>query len=152
MIHRNAAAHRGHHREDPSRETEDQRDHAGCSERRVLTVFYRDGLGFELHNYNEGDRCVMFRLEGTWLALYPLASLAEDAQVPSERSGFPGFTLAHNVKTKEDADKVFAQAVAAGATAVKTPQSVFWGGYSGYFADPDGFLWEVAFNPFTDLT
>jgi uncharacterized protein len=114
--------------------------------------FYRDGLGFELHNYNEGDTCVMFRLEGTWLALYPLASLAEDAQVPSERSGFPGFTLAHNVKTKEDADKVFAQAVAAGATAVKTPQSVFWGGYSGYFADPDGFLWEVAFNPFTDLT
>jgi uncharacterized glyoxalase superfamily protein PhnB len=66
--------------------------------------------------------------------------------------GFRGFTLAHNVKTKEDADKVFAQAVAAGATAVKTPQSVFWGGYSGYFADPDGFLWEVAFNPFTDLT
>ena len=123
----------------PAGETEDQHDHAGCSERRVLTVI--------LHNYNEGDRCVMFRLEGTWLALYPLASLAEDAQVPSERSGFPGFTLAHNVKTKEDADKVFAQAVAAGATTVKTPQSVFWGGYSGYFADPDGFAWEVAWNP-----
>jgi uncharacterized protein len=94
----------------------------------------------------------MFRLDGTWLALYPRESLAEDAHVASEGFGFPGFALAHNVKTKEDADKVFAQAVAAGAAPVKTPQDGFWGGYSGYFADPDGFLWEVAFNPFTDLT
>lgn len=114
--------------------------------------FYRDGLGFDLHNYKEGDMCVMFRLEGTWLALYPRESLAEDAQVASEGSGFPSFTLAHNVKTKNDANEVFARAVAAGATPVKMPQDVFWGGYSGYFADPDGFLWEVAFNPFTDLT
>jgi len=114
--------------------------------------FYRDGLGFELHNYKEGDACVMFRLEGTWLALYPRESVAEDARVAPQGSGFPGFTLAHNVKTKNDADKIFAQAVAAGAKSVKAPQDVFWGGYSGYFADPDGFLWEVAFNPFTDLT
>ena len=114
--------------------------------------FYRDGLGFYLHNYKEGNACVMFRLEGTWLALYPRDSLAEDARMAPDGSGFPGFTLAHNVKTKNDADKVFAQAVAAGATPVKTPQDVFWGGYSGYFSDPDGFLWEVAFNPFTDLT
>jgi catechol 2,3-dioxygenase-like lactoylglutathione lyase family enzyme len=114
--------------------------------------FYRDGLGFEPHNYKEGDACVMFRLEGTWLALYSRESLAEDARVAPQGSGFPGFTLAHNVKTKNDADKIFAQAVAAGAKPVKAPQDVFWGGYSGYFADPDGFLWEVAFNPFTDLT
>jgi uncharacterized protein len=114
--------------------------------------FYRDGLGFDPHNYKEGDTCVMFRLDGTWLALYPRESLAEDAQAAAEGFGFPGFALAHNVKTKVDADEVFAQAVAAGATPVKTPQDVFWGGYSGYFADPDGFLWEVAFNPFTDLT
>jgi uncharacterized protein len=115
-------------------------------------LFYRDGLGFDPHNYKEGDTCVMFRLEGAWLALYPRESLAEDAQVASEGSGFPRFTLAHNVKTKNDADEVFARAVAAGAVPVKTPQDVFWGGYSGYFADPDGFLWEVAFNPFIDLT
>jgi catechol 2,3-dioxygenase-like lactoylglutathione lyase family enzyme len=114
--------------------------------------FYRDGLGFELHNYKQGDTCVMFRLEGTWLALYPRGSLAEDAHVAAEGFGFPGFALARNVKTKKDADEIFAQAVAAGATPVKLPQDVFWGGYSGYFADPDGFLWEVAFNPFTDLT
>ncbi len=75
--------------------------------------FYRNGLGFDLHNYTEGDTCVMFRLDGTWLALYPRESLAEDAQVASEGFGFPGFALAHNVKTKEEADEVFAQAVAA---------------------------------------
>jgi len=72
--------------------------------------------------------------------------------VPADGRGFSGVTLAHNVKSKADADAVFAQAVAAGAKAVKTPQDVFWGGYSGYFADPDGYLWEVAWNPFTDLT
>ncbi len=72
--------------------------------------------------------------------------------MPAERTGFPGFTLAHNVKSREAADHVFAEALAAGARPVKVPQEVFWGGYSGYFADPDGFLWEVAFNPFTDLT
>jgi catechol 2,3-dioxygenase-like lactoylglutathione lyase family enzyme len=115
-------------------------------------AFYRRWLGFEPHNYKDGELCVMFRLEGVWLALYPCDSLAEDAQVPPERSGFPGFTLAHNVKSKADADLVFAQAIAAGATSIKTPQDVFWGGYSGYIGDPDGFLWEVAFNPFTDLT
>jgi uncharacterized glyoxalase superfamily protein PhnB len=60
--------------------------------------------------------------------------------------------LAHNVKSKTEVDEVFDFAVAAGAAAVKTPREVFWGGYSGYFADPDGFLWEVAFNPFTDLS
>jgi uncharacterized glyoxalase superfamily protein PhnB len=60
--------------------------------------------------------------------------------------------LAHNVGSKAQVEKTFAVAVAAGATPVKVPQDVFWGGYSSYFADPDGFLWEVAWNPFTDLT
>jgi catechol 2,3-dioxygenase-like lactoylglutathione lyase family enzyme len=114
--------------------------------------FYREGLGFQPHNYTEGEEHVMFRLEGTWLSLYPRDKLAEDATVPDDGSGFSGVTLAHNVKSKADADAVFAHAVAAGATPVKKPQDVFWGGYSGYFADPDGYLWEVAWNPFTDLT
>ena len=115
-------------------------------------VFYRDGLGFPPNNYGEGDDCIMFRLDGTWLALYPRASLAEDAGVPAEGSGFHSFALAHNVPSLEAADQVFAEALAAGAKPVKAPQEVFWGGYSGYFADPDGFLWEVAYNPFTDLS
>jgi uncharacterized glyoxalase superfamily protein PhnB len=73
--------------------------------------------------------------------------LAEDVGVPSEGHGFSGVTLAHNVATKAEVDQVFAQAVAAGATPRKQPQDAFWGGYSGYFADPDGYLWEVAWNP-----
>ena len=115
-------------------------------------AFYRDGLGFPTHNFVEGEDIVFFKLEGSWLALYPRDKLAEDATVPDDGHGFSGITLAHNVPSKADADAVFAQALAAGARAVKTPRDVFWGGYSGYFADPDGYLWEVAYNPFTDLT
>ena len=117
-----------------------------------MVAFYRDGLGFPTHNYTPGDDMVMFRLEGTWLGLFPRESLAEDATISTEGSGFSGVALAHNEPSKEAVDRAFAEAIAAGATAVKTPQDVFWGGYSGYFADPEGNLWEVAFNPFTDLT
>jgi len=115
-------------------------------------AFYRDGLGFEPHNYKEGEEHVMFRMEGSWLSLYPRRLLAEDATVPDDGRGFSGVTLAHNVKSRAAADAVFALAVSMGAKPVKTPQDVFWGGYSGYFADPDGYLWEIAYNPFTDLT
>jgi catechol 2,3-dioxygenase-like lactoylglutathione lyase family enzyme len=115
-------------------------------------AFYRGGLGFAPHNYKDGEEHVMFRLEATWLSLYPRDKLAEDAGVPDDGYGFSGITLAHNVKSKAEADEVFAHAVSAGAKPVKQPQDVFWGGYSGYFADPDGYLWEIAFNPFTDLT
>jgi len=115
-------------------------------------AFYRDGLGFPTHNYVEGEDCIMFELEGTWLALYPRASLADDATVAPHGSGFPGFALAHNVGSKSVVDETFKLAVAVGGTPVKEPQDVLWGGYSSYFADPDGFLWEVAWNPFTDLT
>lgn len=115
-------------------------------------AFYRDGLGFPTHEYKEGEDMVFLRLEGTWLALFPRNALAEDAGVPAEGSGFRGITLAHNVPSKTEVDDVFALALKAGATAVKQPQDVFWGGYCGYFADPDGHLWEVAWNPFTDLT
>ena len=72
--------------------------------------------------------------------------------IPAQGSGFSGVMLAHNVGTREEVDKVVELAVDAGARLMKPPQEVFWGGYSGYFADPDGHLWEVAFNPFTDMT
>ncbi len=114
--------------------------------------FYRDGLGLTTHNYKDGEDHVMFVMEGTWLSLYPRDKLAADATVPDDGAGFSGVTLAHNVGSKEQVDGVFAQAVDAGATAVKPPQDVFWGGYHAYFADLDGYLWEVAYNPFTDLT
>ena len=89
-----------------------------------------------------------FTLNGTWLGLYGREALAEDAQVPAEGKGFEGFTLAHNVESEKAVNEVVTQAVAAGATLVKQPQKVFWGGYSGYFKDLDGHLWEVAHNPY----
>ena len=124
----------------------------GVTDFRRSLAFYRDGLGFPVHSHDATGEHVMFNLEGTWLSLFPVTALAEDAQVSANGSGFNRFTLAHNVKSREEADAVFDAAVRAGAAPMKLPQEVFWGGYSGYFADPDGFLWEVAYNPFTDLT
>jgi catechol 2,3-dioxygenase-like lactoylglutathione lyase family enzyme len=115
-------------------------------------VFYRDGLGWPPHNYNADAGVVFFALEGTWLSLYSRDKLAADALQAEDGHGFSGITLAHNEPSPETVDAVFAQAIAAGARVVKPPQKVFWGGYSGYFADPDGHLWEIAFNPFMDLT
>lgn len=114
--------------------------------------FYRDGLGFKTHNYKEGEDVVFFAMEGTWLALYPKEKLAEDASVSPVGSGFTGMTLAHNVSSEQEVDAVFDLATSVGAKPIKRPQKVFWGGYSGYFADPDGYLWEIAYNPFIDLT
>ncbi|MBW2314005.1 MAG: VOC family protein [Deltaproteobacteria bacterium] len=107
--------------------------------------FYRDGLGLPMRDGPEG--IAFFETNGTWLSLYTREKLAEDALVDPTGSGFRGFTLAHNVRTEAEVDPVLEQAVAAGATLVKEAQKVFWGGYSGYFRDPDDFLWEVAFNP-----
>lgn len=107
--------------------------------------FYEKGLG--LPRMESPPEVAFFTLNGTWLGLYGREALAEDAQVPAEGAGFEGFTLAHNVDSEKEVDAVIAQAVAAGATLVKKPQKVFWGGYSGYFKDLDGHLWEVACNP-----
>lgn len=108
--------------------------------------FYEQGLGFP--RLDSPPEVAFFTLSGTWLGLYGREALAEDAQVPAAGSGFAGFALAHNVRSESEVDAVVEQALAAGATLVKRPQKVFWGGYSGYFADPDGHLWEVAHNPF----
>ena len=79
--------------------------------------------------------------------MYGREALAEDAQISAEGGGFEGFALAHNVSSENEVDEVMAQALTAGATLVKKPEKVFWGGYSGYFKDLDGHLWEVAHNP-----
>jgi catechol 2,3-dioxygenase-like lactoylglutathione lyase family enzyme len=124
----------------------------GVSDLDRSLAFYRDGLGFPTHNYDEAQDIVFFKLEGSWLALYPRDELAKDATVPREGLGFRGITLAHSEPSKKGVDKAFSEAIAAGAKPIKKPQEVFWGAYSGYFADPDGHLWEVAYNPYTDLT
>lgn len=109
-------------------------------------IFYEQGLGFP--RKESPPEVAFFTLNGTWLSLYGRDALAEDAMVPAAGSGFEGFALAHNVSSEAEVRNVIDQAVAAGATLVKAPQKVFWGGYSGYFKDPDGHLWEVAHNPF----
>jgi len=123
----------------------------GVADLRRSLHFYRDGLGFPTHDYKEESDIVFFKLEGTWLALYPREKLAEDALVSPKGEGFNGITLAHNAGSKEAVEEVIRLAEAAGAKIIKRPQDVFWGGYSSYFADPDGYLWEVAWNPFMDL-
>lgn len=95
---------------------------------------------------------IMLKSEGTWFGLYPWNELAKDAQVAEQGVGFRGVTLAHLEPTKDDVNRVISEARALGAKIVKEPQDVFWGGYSGYFKDLDGHLWEIAMNPFTDLT
>jgi catechol 2,3-dioxygenase-like lactoylglutathione lyase family enzyme len=107
--------------------------------------FYEEGLGLPRMPM-EAD-VAFFPLDGTWLGLYAREALAADATVSPVGGGFQGIALAHNVHTREDVDQVIEQAVAAGGTLVKSAQDAVWGGYSGYFADPDGHLWEVAWNP-----
>ncbi len=106
--------------------------------------FY-ETLGWE--RGNSEDEIVFFQMNGSILALFPREHLAADAQVPSEGDGFRGVTLAYCARSKEEVDAVMKEAEEAGADIVKTAQMVFWGGYSGYFADPDDHLWEVAWNP-----
>jgi catechol 2,3-dioxygenase-like lactoylglutathione lyase family enzyme len=124
----------------------------GVSDLERSVKFYRDGLGLPT-TYKTGEGIAFFQLAGTWLALYPSDALAEDAKLPTERSRFGGFTLAHNVRSKADADAdaVIQEALSAGATLLKPAADTFWGGYSGYFADPDGHPWEVAWNPYFPL-
>ncbi len=116
--------------------------------------FYRDGLGLHT-NAKEDDGIVFFHTSGTILALYPYDALAKDTGArfagplaPGERAGFSGITLAHNVRTKDEVGQVLAQAERAGAKIEKPAADTFWGGYSGYFSDPDGYLWEVAWGAF----
>lgn len=110
--------------------------------------FYKNGLGWKPASEDNDDDVVFFPMGGVVLALYPREKLAEDATVDAHGSGFTGITLAHNVTSPEEADEVLRTAEKAGGKIVKPAQKVFWGGYSGYFSDPDGYLWEVAWNPY----
>lgn len=111
--------------------------------------FYRDGLGFPT-TMDGSKGIVFFQTHGVCLALYPHDELAKDVSpdLVAQQSKFSGVTLAHNVPTREEVDEVLALAKAAGANIEKPAQDVFWGGYSGYFSDPDGHLWEVAWGAF----
>ena len=111
-------------------------------------AFYA-ALGWEAHTAQEG--VVFIQLAGQVLALFGLDDLAKDQGVPAASLGHGALTLARNLATEAEVDAAFALALSAGATAIKPPEKVFWGGYSGYFADPDGHVWELAMNPFWPL-
>ena len=112
-------------------------------------AFYRDGLGFPTNITDATAQWAIFRTVGTRFAIYPKALLAEDiaADHPKTGTGFGGITLAHNVRSEAEVGKMLDIAVAAGSTLLKPAQAADWGGHSGYFADPDGYPWEIAFNP-----
>jgi len=112
--------------------------------------FYRDGLGFATDEKEDNPKVVFFNTFGTKFELYPLALLAEDInekKPPQIAEGFAGITLAYNVKSEAEVHEIMELAKNAGAVIAKEPQKVFWGGYSGYFTDPNGYYWEVAYNP-----
>ena len=109
------------------------------------TAFYRDVLRLPQKETPPGVS--FFEMGRTWLALYPRDLLAADAGVSTDGSGFRGFTLSHNVAAQPEVDALLADVAARGGRLVKAGHQADWGGYTGYFADPDGFLWEVAWNP-----
>ena len=107
--------------------------------------FYRDGLHLPVRS--QYPDAIFFRMGGVTLGLYPSDLLAKDANVSPAGSGFERVTLAHNVRTRDDVHRVLDEAAAAGGTVVQPPRVADWGGYSGYFADLDGHLWEIACAP-----
>ncbi|MEQ1696317.1 MAG: VOC family protein [Hyphomicrobiaceae bacterium] len=124
----------------------------GVDDLERAVVFYRDGLGFStkgiIGTAFENGAVAFFNLRsGLKLALWPRKSLAADAGLPLQSSSSTEFSLGHNVSSPHDVDSVMRQAQLAGAKIVKPAQPTFYGGYAGYFQDPDGHLWEIAFNP-----
>jgi uncharacterized protein len=109
-------------------------------------AFYVETLGWKISRPQEG--IAFFQAGGVVLAIYPRKELAEDALTSPEGSGFAGFTLAYNAQSEAEVDEIIRDLKSKGVKIVKEPQKVFWGGYSSYFADPDGYHWEVAYNPF----
>ena len=118
----------------------------GVSHLEISKAFYQTTFGWKVSPASN-DHITFFLTPGIALALYPRNLLAEDAQVSAAGNGFRGITLAHNVHTKAEVSQFLSRACHAGGTLKKEAQDVFWGGHSGYFADPDGHLWEVAWNP-----
>ena len=122
----------------------------GVDDRAAMTAFYEDVLGFR----NVGPKAMaLFDLGGMVLGLWERTRLAEDAGLPDAQpsGGFRGVALAYNARSRQEVDAIFERLDAAGVRIPKAPHEAFWGGYSGYFCDPEGNAWEVAHNPHWDL-
>ena len=122
----------------------------GVADLRRARRFYETGLGWAAAR-GSSEHIVFFQAGGMVVALFPRAELAKDASIADDGRGFGGIALAQVLRTKEEVDAALAQAKAAGGRILKAAQDAFWGGYSGYFADPDGYPWEVAWNPHWNL-
>ena len=120
----------------------------GARDMEALAEFY-EAMGWT--RVDSPDGVIAFDLIGQTLGLYPLAALAEDIGVPIESLGRGAITLSHNVRDKSDVAVLLARAEAAGGEVAKPASDVFWGGHHGYFDDPEGHVWEVAWNPFSPL-
>ena len=123
----------------------------GVADLDKATEFYEQVLATPPNKSHDGVRFI--ELPGVWLGLYPIDKLAEDVSpgLSPARTGFAGFTLAHNAKSRAEIDALHERASAAGATIIKPPQETFWGGYHFYFTDPDGYYWEVAHGDMFDF-
>jgi len=119
----------------------------GYSKLRRVRRFYENGMGLKASSASQGE-IVFYETGAAVLALYPRKSLARDAGLKAKGSGFSGISLAYNLKKKEDVKLAVARALKMGGRQIKAPQDAFWGGHSAYIADPDGHLWEFAWNPF----
>jgi catechol 2,3-dioxygenase-like lactoylglutathione lyase family enzyme len=109
--------------------------------------FYTETMGWKPSS-SSNEEISFFQAGGVVLSIYQREKLAEDALVDPEGNGFGGFTLAYNAQSEEEVDKIIGDLKSKGVKILKEPQKVFWGGYSSYFADPDGNCWEIAYNPF----
>ena len=118
----------------------------GVKDFEISKKFYSETLGWKISRPQEG--VAFFQAGGVVLSIYPREMLAEDALISPEGSGFSGFTLAYNARSELEVDEIIADLKSKDVKIVKEPQKVFWGGYSSYFADPDDYYWEVAYNPF----
>jgi uncharacterized glyoxalase superfamily protein PhnB len=109
--------------------------------------FYEGKFGWKRSELSN-EAIVIFELNGIYLALYDRVELAKDATVDPSGDGFTGFTMAYNTRSEKEVDDLVENLRQKGVSVIKEPQKVFWGGYSSYIADPDGNLWEIAYNPF----
>ena len=120
------------------------------SDLKKARAFY-DALGWKVASEDQAEEIVAYSLQNMVLALYPWDKMVDEVKIPAERSGYSAFTIAYNLNSENEVNDVLEEAQKAGGQLIKPAEKVFWGGYSGFFSDPDGNLWEVAYNPFSAL-
>ena len=122
----------------------------GVKDLKKARDFY-DSLGWQVSSEEQSEKIVCYNMIGFAFSLYPLEKFSEEVQRPDAKFALPSFTLAHNVSSKKEVAKILFDVEKSGGKIVVSAQDVFWGGHSGKFTDLDGYLWEVAYNPFSPL-